>query len=90
MFNALLVNRLSSGQTNYLKCVTICVVSYRIKGEEEDVNLPIGIIMMRSRMMIPTVRMIFHFILDAHIFLLTRFAPWLNPCADTARLSVLS
>lgn len=53
-------------------------------------NLPIGIIMIQSKMMIPPAKRNFHLILDLHIFCLTRFAPWLNPCADTARLSVLS
>jgi len=46
--------------------------------------------MMTMMMAIATPMMIRIFMSFHHIFLRTRLAPRLNPCADTARLSVLS
>ena len=41
-------------------------------------------------MMMPTIMQMRIFMSFHHICFLTRFAPLLNPCAETARLSVLS
>lgn len=78
MFNALLVNRLFLGKMNYFeKWVAIWTVSHCNKEEEEGDgdNIPIGITMIRIRMINPPPTTNLHFILDLHILLLTRFAP---------------
>jgi hypothetical protein len=46
--------------------------------------------MTSSRMMIPTIKQMRIFMSFHHICFRTRLAPLLKPCADTARLSVLS
>lgn len=46
--------------------------------------------MTMSKMMMPMIRHILIFISFHHICFLTLLAPRLNPCAETARLSVLS
>lgn len=51
---------------------------------------PLGTIMTMSKMMMPTIRQILIFMSFHHICFLTLLAPRLNPCAETARLSVLS
>lgn len=51
---------------------------------------PLGTMMMISRMMMPMIRHILIFISFHHICFLTLLAPRLKPCADVAKLSVLS
>jgi hypothetical protein len=53
-------------------------------------NLPEGTMMMMSRMRMPTKRQMRIFMSFHHICLRTRLAPLRKPCAETARLSVLS
>ena len=53
-------------------------------------NLPEGTMMTTSRMMMPTIRHMRIFMSFHHICLRTRLAPLRKPCAETARLSVLS
>jgi hypothetical protein len=91
MFITLLVNRLFSRRnTELFEMRNYSGVSRYNLEEGEDDDLPMGIIMIRSRTTIPTHNMILHFISARHILCLTRLAPLLKPCADTARLSVLS
>lgn len=53
-------------------------------------NIPLGTMMMTSKTMMPMIRHILIFMSFHHICFLTLLAPRLKPCAETARLSVLS
>jgi len=62
---------------------------YKAEREGKE-NTPLGTMMMTSKRMMPTIRHILIFMSFHHICFLTLLAPRLKPCAETARLSVLS